>query len=284
MNIATDRQIPMTTTLSILFGGILNLSGWITFGFGLIFVWVFTMNADLSFIHFTGEILTVKGIVTASRDTGASVNERPVFEHHYTFRTHKDVEYKGVSYSTGGALNIGETATIEYPEGKPHYSRIQGMRRQEFGPAVLVITLIPAVSLVLIAVGLKKALRALRLLRHGELTTGTLISKAPTNIRVNKQPVYKLTFRFTDHLGNDLDVSANTHEPHRLEDEREEQLVYSTHNPTDAIMLGALPSSPSIREDGTIEASPGIQSLFCLIIAVMVLVGHGYYIFVKFIK
>jgi hypothetical protein len=258
--------------LSILFGGLFNLSGWVILGFSLMFVGAFVMNADLSFMHFRGEVVTVEGIVTASFDTGASVNERPVFKHHYTFTTHKEVTYRGISYSTGGDLPEGDTVTVEYPEGKPHYSRIRGMRRKEFGPAVLIILLLPAIGLTLIAIGLKKALRILRLLRHGQLTTGTLMSKVPTNVQVNKQPVYKLTFRFTDHLGHEYNVSANTHKPHRLEDEREEQLVYSTHNPTDAIMLNALPASPAIHEDGTMEASPELQSLICLIIAVMVIV------------
>lgn len=284
MSIATNRTIPITTKWSILFGGFLNQFGWSFFGFGLIFFWVFAMNADLSCLHFTGKIITVEGIATDSFETRASENDIPVFENHYTFTTQEEVEFEDVSYSTGRALHSGETITIEYPEGKPQYARIKGMRRQIFGPAVLFVVIFPVIGLAFLSVGMKKSLRAIRLFEHGELTTGKLISKVPTQTRINKQTVYKLTFRFTDHLGHECDVSEKTHVPHLLEDETEESLLYLPTNPKYAIMLDSLPSSPSINEEGNIEALPVITSLFRIMIPLMTLVGHGLYLVIKFIR
>ena len=260
----------------------MNQFGWFFFGFGLIFFWVFAMNADLSFLYFTGRLITVEGIVTESFKTGASENDVPVFENYYSFTTLEGERLNNVSYSTGTALRSGEKVTIEYPEGNPSYSRIKGMRRQTFGPAILFVVIFPVIGLVFLSAGLKKSLLAIRLLQGGELTTGTLISKVPTGSKINNQTVYKVTFGFADHLGREWEVSEKTHLPHLLEDEAEERLLFFTGNPKSAVMLDSLPSSPAINEQGYIVPSPSKASLFRLLIPLMTIVGHGLYLYFRF--
>ena len=274
MSIAINRKIPITTKCSLLFGGFFNQFGWLFFGFGLIFFWVFAMNTDLSFLHFTGKIITVEGIATDSFETGASENDISVFENHYKFTTTEEDEFESFSYSTGRNIQIGKTVTIEYPEGKPQYSRIKGMRRHTFGPAALLVVIFPLVGLAFIFLGIRKSMRAIRLFKNGELTKGKLISKVPTNTQINEQTVYKLTFRFKDKLGNEFSVSEKTHLPDLLEDEKEESLLYLQNNPDYAIMLDTLPSSPSINEEGDIKSSPFIKSLLPIIIPLITILGH----------
>ncbi|MCI5137665.1 MAG: hypothetical protein D3922_04445 [Candidatus Electrothrix sp. AR1] len=69
------REVPVTVWGNIFFGGFANQFGWIFFGFGMIFFWIFALNADVSFLLFSGERVTVQGMVTDSRETSASVDE-----------------------------------------------------------------------------------------------------------------------------------------------------------------------------------------------------------------
>ncbi|NQT76408.1 MAG: DUF3592 domain-containing protein [Bacteroidetes bacterium] len=278
MGVATHRNIPVSTRCRILFGGFKNQFGWAFFGFGMIFFWGFAMNSDLSFLYYTGEIIRVEGIATHSFEIDATEGNVTVIENHYKFKTEDGLEFEGISYATGRSIQAGNTITIEYPEGKPQYSRIKGMRRQIFGAVALWVVLFSFVGLVFILLGLKRSIRALRLLKYGKLTKGKLISKVRTNTRVNGRIVYKLTFRFKDEIGHEFELREKTLTPHLLQNESEERLLYLRRKPAYAIMLDSLPSSVSINADGKIESSPFIRMIFVLFIPLLTLVGHGYYV------
>ena len=278
MGVATYRNIPISTKCSILFGGFKNQFGWSFFGFGLIFFWAFAMNSDLSFLHYTGEIITIEGTATNSIAIDASEGNIPVIENHYKFKTEDGLEFEGFSYATGRSIQSGKAITIEYPEGKPQYSRIKGMRRQIFGAVVLWVVLFPFIGLIFMFFGIKRSTRTLRLLKNGELTKGKLISKVRTNTRINGRLVYKLTFRYKDYLGNEFELKEKTRIPHLLVDQGEESLLYLRHKPAYAIMLDSLPSSASINAEGKIESTPFIRLIFLMFIPLLTLVGHGYYI------
>ena len=67
------RTIPLSVTLSLLFGGWLNQVGWGLVAFGGIFAWIFAGNSELSSLYyFRGEIRTVAGTVTGVEKTGFS--------------------------------------------------------------------------------------------------------------------------------------------------------------------------------------------------------------------
>ena len=63
-----------------------------------------------------------------------------------------------------------------------------------------------------------------------------------TNTKINKQTVYKLFFEFTANDGKTYQVVAKTHKTHRLLDEELEALVYDPANPSNAVVLDALPN------------------------------------------
>jgi hypothetical protein len=283
MNFAINRDIAFSTKWGVLLGGFPHQFGWFFFGFGLIFFWVFAINADVSFLHYTGDTITVEGIVTDSIKTGASENEAPIFENHYTFTTKEGIEFEAFSYSTGRDIQMGKTITVEYPEGKPQYSRVMGMRRQMFGTIALFVAIFPMIGLMFIFSCIKKSLRGIKLLKYGQLTNGKLVSKVPTNTSINDQTVYKLTFHFQDAMGNDFDISEKTHLPHLLEDDIEERLLYLKSNPNCAVMLDSLPTSPSIDEKGNVKSPSSIKSLLSIVIPLATVMGHGSYIAIKFI-
>ncbi|UCG48137.1 MAG: DUF3592 domain-containing protein [Phycisphaerales bacterium] len=283
------RHVPLTVRVRLLFGGFLNQFGWIFFGFGMVFVWGFTLQADLTSWHvFRGRLETCEGTVTASKKTsfseGGSKRRRgtPVYANHYSFTDSAGAEHQGVSYKTGVRLNIGHKVTVEYLAARPEISRIKGMRRSPVGPWGLLVVLFPLVGACLVILGIRRGLRAGRLLRFGEQTTGRLKSKTATNTKVNNQRVYKLVFDFEGCDGVRYEASAKTHRPEKLEDERDEPLLYDPMYPSRAVMLDALPGSPRIDQSGSIRAGSPLSVVSCLFIPAATLIGHGVYVYLRF--
>lgn len=284
------RDVPLLVRIRVLLGGFLNQFGWFFFGFGLVFVWSFTANADLtSWCRFRGPLDTNEGKVLYSEKTkfsaGGSKHRKgtPVYSIHYTFTGPDGTEYKGLSYNTGRQLEKGQKVTIEHPQGNPKFSRIKGMRRKSVGFAGLIPVLFPAVGSLLIFGGIKKGLKANRLLAFGEQTTGRLKSKEKTKTEVNKKPVYKMTFEFNTPEGMSYEVTAKTHDTAKLEDQAQEPLLYDPMRPSYAVMLDNLPGNPRIMENGTIHTGPAANTIKVLVIPIATIIGHGIYIVLKFL-
>lgn len=285
------RDVPLSVRLRVLFGGTLNQAGWFIFGFGLLFVWLFTLNADLtSWYRFRGPLDSTEGKVLYSKDTGfsegGSKHRRgtPVYVVHYSFIGPDDAEYKGLSFNTGRQLKEGQKVTVEYPQGKPRTSRIKGMRRKPVGLFGLFPVVFPLLGLLFITTGIRKGFKANRLLALGEQTTGTLKSKKKTRSQVNKKYVYKLTFEFNTPEGMTYETTAKTHETGKLEDQAEEPLLYDPMRPAYAVMLDDLPGNPRIQQNGTIRAGSAANTIKVLVVPLATLIGHGIYIFFKFLK
>jgi len=285
------RSVPLSVRLRILLGGFLNQFGWIFFGFGLVFVWAFTLNADLtSWYRFRGQLETSEGKVIDCKKTlyseGGSKHSKgtPVYEIHYDFTTADGTEYKGLSYITGKQFELGQKVTIEYPQGKPQTSRIKGMRQKPVGLFGIFPVVFPMIGLLFIIRGIKKGIKANRLLTLGEQTTGRLKSKERTNTKVNKKPVFKLTFEFNTPEEMTYETLVKTHETGKLEDQAEEPLLYDPVHPSYAVMLDDLPGNPRIMENGTIQAGSAAGTIMLLIIPLATIIGHGIYIYLKFIS
>ena len=277
------RKIPLSVWMNIFFGGFANQFGWLFFGFGMIFFWIFAMNADTSFFLFSGERITHQGIVTDSRETNVSEDEEAVYEIHYTFIDYRGKKLQDFSYATGNWLNKGSKVTIEYPVGKPYYSRIQGMRRKMFGPLALLVILFPLIGLISLLFGSTKALRRAKLLQHGVATKGKLLSKEVTNITINDQQVYKFTFAFQDSSGKEYKVSEKTHNVDVLQDDSKEDLLYLHDNPENAVLVDSLPGPPKLDKYNNLQPNSSGSSFHLLILPLIVLSGHSTYIFFTFL-
>ncbi|MCI5207497.1 MAG: DUF3592 domain-containing protein [Candidatus Electrothrix sp. ATG2] len=278
------RKVPFTVWSNIFFGGFINQFGWIFFGFGMIFFWAFALHADVSFLVFSGKLTTAQGMAIDSRETSASEGEASVYKNHYTFTDDSGKRIKGFSYATGRWVKEGEPVTVEYPVGKPYYSRIQGMRKNMFGPAALLVLIFPLTGLAFLLFGLRKAVRANKLLQDGILTTGTLLEKNRTNTTVNDQTVYEFIFGFKDRSGRKFTVSEKTHRTHLLRDDSEESLLYLKDNPNAAMMLDALPRSPKLGKQGDIAPGSLASAFRQLLIPLITLSGHGAYVFFTFLR
>jgi hypothetical protein len=242
------RRVPLSLRVINLFNGITQI-GWFVFGFGMIFFWVFAGNADFSFLTFRGAMEYATGRVVESRSTGASENDQSVQANHYQFSV-AGQSYNGTSYSLGGGAAQGDEVTIEYDPDDPSRSRIEGMRRNMFGPWAAVVSIFPLIGLGFVVPFTLKGIQRNRLLRDGILTQGTLIHKGMTNVRINHRPVWELTFEFTDRLGQRHEAKARSVDTSRLEDESSEPLLYDPNDPSRAYVLDEAPARPKFEMNG----------------------------------
>ncbi len=268
------RRVPFSLTALSLFGGISQV-GWFVFGFGMVFFWLFAGQADFSFVTLRGELARTIGKVTNVEPTGASENDQTVMANHYEYSV-AGQRLTGTSYTTGSGASAGEQVTVEYREGNPLRSRIAGMRGGVFGPFVFIVTLFPFIGAVIIWFSGRGGLRRARLLRSGVLTTGQLVGKEATNVTINDQRVYELTFAFTSRDGRRCEAKVRSHNPSRLEDEHSEPLLYDPDDPMRVFVLDEIPGRPAIDGTGDFIGRP-MAALLSLIVPAIVIGAHVWY-------
>ena len=279
------RNISLKIKLENLFGGFMNLFGWIFFSFGMIFVWVFTMQSDLtSWYNFRGEVTEVWGNISEVNPTNMTVNNRRMYEYYYFFEDNSGNEHKGSSYSNNTSHSKGSRVLVEFPENKPELSRIKGMSRGLMGLFGLMPLIFPAIGLSFIFFGIKKGLKANRLLTKGYFAEGKLEMKEATNTRVNNQQVYKFTFSFKDREGRKQQMTTRTHRTYKLEDEPVEKLLYDHKAPHKAVMFDTLNASLQLQSDGTIISGSFFDAMRVTIIPALSIIVHFIIFYVFFIK
>ena len=284
------REVPPTVRLRVLFGGVFSQLGWFFFGLGMLFVWLFLPNADLtSFYLFRGQLEQTQGTITASQNThfteGGSKHHSgtPIYRHDYTF-TAAGNPYGGISYSTASSLQPGMHVTIEYPRGNPSISRIHGMRRAPVHPFVLFVLIFPLVGAGFLIPSLKQGSKANRLLANGKVAFGTFQSKVATNTRVNDRTVYKLTFQFTTDTGQTCQAVARTYQPEQLEDGQQHEVVYDPLTPSYAVMVDNLPGSPEIDERGVIQPAGFGSAVGVTFLPALVIIANTTFLCLKVIR
>jgi hypothetical protein len=150
------------------------------------------------------------------------------------------------------------------------------------------IGLIPPIFIIagalLVFRAIKKRFKANRLLALGEQTTGRLKLKKKMRESKNGRHVYKLTFEFNTPEGMTYQAMARTHQTAKLQDQAEEPLLYDPMRPSYAVMLDDLPGNPRIMENGTTQAGSASKTIITLIIPLATIIGHGIYIYLKFLN
>ena len=277
------RTVPLCTWITVLFGGVLQQIGWFLLGFGMIFLYVFGLEADLSGL-WMGLLDTrqATGVVTSIEDTNASENDYPVYALNYRYVAADGTKVEATAYSTGYYPDVGQRVAVEYLRGNPEVARVDGMRRTTFGPAAIVIVIFPLIGAGLTFFGLLEGIRASRLLGIGRLAFGKLTSVVGTNTTVNSRQVMAMTFSFRAHDGGSYDVTSKTNQPENLDDQAEELILYDPDEPTRGAALDALPGRLQIEQSGTIRLGRPIACLTTLILPGLTILGHGLYLFFRF--
>lgn len=275
---APPRGVPLSLRVLNFFNGAAQL-GWVVFGFGMLFFWIFGARADFSFATFHVDGQT-QGRVTRVDDTGASENEIRVRAHHYEYSV-AGRTLTGTSYATGESVSVGAQVPVEYDQGTPERSRIAGMRRALFGPAAALVVIFPAVGAIILFFATRSGVHRNHLLREGILTTGTFVRREPTNVTVNKRRVWEVTFEFTDRNGLRHEAKARGTDTSRLEDDAREPLLYDPDDPSSACLLDEAPARPQL-EHGQLVGRP-LAALLSLIVPGLVIGAHVLLVVVKWL-
>lgn len=274
---APPRDVPISLRILHRCNGV-ALTGWAVFGFGMLFFWAFAGNADYSFLTFRNATGRAIGKVTQVQDTGSSVNDREVVASHYQFSV-AGQSYDGRSYTTESTPSEGDAVTIEFDEGNPGRSRITGMRRAPFGPAAMVVSIFPLVGLAFLIGGTRWGGKRTHLLRHGVFTTAKPIGKEPTNVTINKRPVWEVRYEFVDRNGQRREATARATDTTKLEDEAREPMLYDPEDPNRSCVLDEGPGRPRF-ENGQLLARP-LPAFFALILPTIVLAANLFVLWLK---
>jgi len=212
-------DVPWLVRLSNLLGGFHNQFAWLWLGLTGVFLWVFVPGADVTgWLHFSGATATATGVVTASERTNCLENDVRVYKHTFRFTGPDGAERTGQSYATGRRLEPGSEVRVEYVPDAPLIARIRGMRRKPFGLGGLaglavsgMLMVFVGVGVTMLTVGVRKGLRANRLLASGRVALGRLTGRRPTATQINNRTVYEFTFAFTsDGQAHETKAAANS--------------------------------------------------------------------------
>ncbi|MFE5324540.1 DUF3592 domain-containing protein [Paenibacillus sp. NPDC056579] len=267
-----NRTISFQTKISLLFGRVIYLLGWIFLFIGLLLSILITPKIDMSIIHFRGESIEVSGQVTSVLPTNASINRAKIYavNHQFTIQTGETIS--GTSYAADTIFRAGDNVSIHYPAGKPEYSRIIGARGNMFPLDLIFVYLFPIAGALFTYFCLRQYIRSVPLLTKGVLAKGTLISKEETILSENKKPVYKLTFQYKDMDGNIHQASVHTSLPEMLEDDHEEALVYDSNRPGNSLMIDSIAGETTI-DDHIVHTKPRLHVIiYTWIVSLLILI------------
>jgi hypothetical protein len=172
--------------------------------------------------------------------TSSYVNEQQVYKYSYKYKV-EEKEYEGISYKVG--YEKLDEVEVQYLESNHSISRISGMKISSFPIWVMFFLLIfPTVGAVIMLLGIRKNLKYLRILSIGKVAFGVYSHMENTGASVNKQPVVRIFFNYVTHDNINAQAYGETYQTYKLQDEQAEPLVYNPNNPSEAIMIDALPA------------------------------------------
>lgn len=246
LNFDTPRTIPRAVKARVFFSNPIAFMGILFFLIGTTITSVLLPRADYKSVFvFRNNDPSVSGVLYDVSSTGNKINKRTVYDYTYRY-TVKGTEYEGHSFSTTHH-EAGDTLIVRYKADKPETSHIEGMRSAAF-PLIFIcfMVIFPFIGLIFLITGFRKFSKHIHLLTHGVLTSGKVIRKEPTNVKINKQTIYKVYFQFKLQNNTVQEAYVKTHITHNLGDEAQEPLIYDAQDPASAVLLDALPKQVRI--------------------------------------
>jgi hypothetical protein len=218
---------------------------------GMVFAWIFVGDFNpIDEWRLSRSTTTARATVTDVATTGATENDVPVYEYHFTFTTPNEQRITAHSYCTGSVWSVEERVTVWYVPNKPTVARLEDTRRSQFGPMVLFVLIFPMTGAILFTVATVGGLRQVILLRQGEVASARAISMQATNTRVNNQPVMEYTYEFQGWDGDTYTGFSKALPTGAIGDEVEEPVLYLPANPHRSVLVDALPLRYSLDVDG----------------------------------
>lgn len=276
---APPRDLSPLTQLTVLFGGTFVQMGSVFFGAGMAFLIGFLPQSQIKHLFsFDGEWTQGRGVITTIERTNVEVNNHDVYAYSFDYQNN-GTNYSDVSYDyMRSDIAEQQPVVIEYKSGNPARARIAGMD-EEMMPAwiILLLLIFPGVGGTFLVIGLRRNIRALRLLINGVFTKGVLLDKQATNTRINNQMVYRYEFEFDVERHGKIIATCSTHHTRLVEDEGEEIILYDAENPDYNVVYDAIPMAPYINRRGEMENAPfykaGVLVLPVLMLLLILLIS-----------
>ncbi|TYP69798.1 DUF3592 domain-containing protein [Paenibacillus methanolicus] len=246
------RKLSAGTWINLLFGGLLNWTGWTLLIGGLILNALLMPNTDMTFIRADRETVEVKGFVldvNVSHYMGNKRNKKAVYATKWYTVLETGKRLEGTSYVKEEQLRRGDGVQIVLPVGHDEAAKIRGSLARPLPPSWLGLLLIPLSGGTLALVRLGHSCRKASLLSRGALAHGSLVSKTRTNVEVNESPVYSLTYRYSTRSGEAFELTVRTSDSARYEGEHAVIIAYDHRRPSRGVFLHALPGMTRIEAD-----------------------------------
>lgn len=236
------RRVPWNVIASLV-PGFIGRMGAAFYLSGMIFVVVFAGTLrPIDEVQLASAAATAQGVVVSVTETNATENDVPVYRYGFVFRTRTEQEIRATSFSTGRLYDQGDEALISYLPDRPEVAILQHTRRSDFPWWVaLLVGIFPFSGAVMLIGGTWHGWRQVRLLERGRLATARGITSAPTNTRINGQPLLKYTYEFQAEDGQVYQGASNSLPRVQLGDEAREPVLYLPQRPQNSMLLDAVP-------------------------------------------
>lgn len=235
--------VPLRIRILFLFGRTSFIIGSLFTLIGLAFIIYFSMQLNWN-ILFAGkkDLVTTSGFITSLNETLYKVNESTLYEYRYRYYDESQIPYSGFFLEYPDFYKPGQEITIEYLKDSPEVSRFAGKDRQNYDQ----IMFLAGVGSIIIGFlflypSYRRTRRERKIIMMGRPVEGKLVYAEPTNMRVNEQPVYNLTYEYNTNRDDVQQFSVRSHMIRNLSDERTEILIYDPSNPTKAVVVDTLP-------------------------------------------
>jgi hypothetical protein len=235
--------IPYRIRILHLFGRTSFIIGSLFTVIGMAFILYFSMQLNWN-ILFAGkkDLVPTSGIITSLNETQYIVNEGPLFEYRYRYFDNSQMQYTGFFLEYANTYEPGQEITIEYLKDSPEVSRFTGKDRQNYDQ----IMFLAGVGCLILAFlflypSCRRTRKESKIIMLGRPAEGKLVYAEPTNMRVNEQPVYKLTYEYITSHENLQRFSVRSHLIRNISDEHKEILIYDPGNPSRAVAVDTLP-------------------------------------------
>jgi len=196
--------------------------------------------------RYSGELAAGQGTVISSNETSSRSNGSTVVRATFVHEV-GGVEYECESFHLGGLLEVDAQYDIEWPVGAPQNARIVGMKERPFDGLVGLVLLFPFAGLVVLAIGLIKNGRRVRLMRNGLSAWGLLTAKEPLNMQVNGQTVHELHFQFVDERGDQHTATDRTHDREYFDDQVARHVLFDRDTKR-SCLVDLIPGRPEILD------------------------------------
>ncbi|MFA6958148.1 MAG: DUF3592 domain-containing protein [Thermoanaerobaculia bacterium] len=273
---APPRSVPLSCRLALMLNAGVQI-GFFVLAFSTPFFWLFVANADLPSITFRGERMRTNGVVTEVVRTNASENKTRIWALHYSYSVAAR-QYEGVSYASGDQdLESGALVIVEYLKRDPSRSRIEGMRRGMFGLGVLFVLIFPAIGLGITLAALRYGMRKSAILCRGVTVFAKYKETRPTNMTVNKRPVFEVIHEYRTLEGELREASTSTTDVDSITDDAEEMLLYDPARRDSGVPVDSLTPLPELDEAGGFSGNL-TGALVRLLFPAAVIAGNAFWL------